>query len=108
MEAEFVANRYKRAYMAQILGPDEKYVFKRKFLGRKEWVSKCYYKVDATSDLEALPDGSVVEVVLPSHRHDYRDYFVKRDGEWIKIAEGEGRPDDDTVKKILEALERGS
>jgi len=100
-----VVNRFKRAYVAQILGPDEKYVFKRKFLGCKKWVSKCYYQVDATADLDALPDGSVVEVALPSHRHDYRDYYVKQGGEWVKIAEDEGRPGDETVKKVLEVLQ---
>lgn len=70
-------NRFLNGWYAQILGPDARYKLARRFLGKRRQASACYYTIDATEDLAKLPIGAVVEVCIPSHRHSYRDYYVK-------------------------------
>ena len=95
-------NRYKTVWVARITGQDEKYGFKREFIGRRWWVSQCYYSFEAT-----IKEPGVYEIKEPgSHKHSQRRYIaIKNNGEILELGcVAEGRPIADIKAKILEAL----
>ena len=97
-------NRFKTVWVARILGEDPKYGLKREFLGKRWFVSKCYYSFQAE-----LREPGVYEVKEPgSHKYSFRRYIrLYGDGaveELGTVEEGASLPGD-LKAKILKAVE---
>jgi len=87
-EANINWNWLKQNYVAEVKGPDEKYMFKRRFLGTREnWSSSGKNATIKLAEKEVPKRvGSILEVRDPSHKHDYRAYYKKRRDGWHLIA----------------------